>query len=145
MCCAGWRRSSLRSPRNNKQRLFVDGTEVPFGALLVAHRVVGICLLFLGDFVESLPHIERTIELYDPAEHRQLATRFGTDARAHALCYRSWTLWLLGYPNAAILDARDAVHGAREMGLAGTLMNTLALTSFTYVILRGLYDGQWAA
>ena len=105
---------------------------VPFGALLVAHRVVGICLLFLGDFLAGLPHFERAIELYDPVEHRPLATLFGTDTRARALCYRSWTFWFLGYPKAAVLDAYHAVHGAREMGLAGTLMNTLALTSLTH-------------
>src|SRR5262249_49614048 len=57
--------------------------------LLTAHRLVGICLLYLGDIVESLPHFERTIELYDPAEHRSLATRFGQDAEVHVLCYRS--------------------------------------------------------
>ena len=113
--------------------LSLTAPTVPFGALLVAHRVVGICLLFLGDFLKGLPHFERAIELYDPAEHRPLATLFGTDTRAHSLCYRSWAFWFLGYPNAAILDARHAVHGAREMGLAGTLMNTLALTSLTHV------------
>ena len=89
---------------------------VPFGALLVAHRVVGICLLFLGDFLNGLPHFERAIELYDPVEHRPLATLFGADTRAHALCYRSWTFWFLGHPKAAILDACHAVHGARENG-----------------------------
>ena len=82
--------------------LSLTAPTVPFGALLVAHRVVGICLLFLGDFLKGLSHFERAIELYDPAEHRPLATLFGTDTRAHALCYRSWTFWFLGYPNAAI-------------------------------------------
>jgi class 3 adenylate cyclase/predicted ATPase len=101
--------------------------------LLTAHRWVGICLLYLGDIVESLPHFERTIELYDPAEHRSLATRFGQDAEAHVLCYHSWGLWLLGYPKAALVDARRAVRGAREIGQAGTLMNVLALTVFPYV------------
>ena len=42
---------------------------------------MGICLLFLGDFLKGLPHFERAIELYDPAEHRPLATLFGTDTR----------------------------------------------------------------
>jgi class 3 adenylate cyclase/predicted ATPase len=106
--------------------------------LMIGHRVVGFCLLFLGDIVESLSHIERTIELYQPAKHRPLATRFGTDVRVHALCYRSWAFWLLGSPDAALLDARRAVEGAREMGLAGTLMNALALTSLTYV-----FCGEW--
>ena len=89
--------------------------------------------VFRETFVKGRPHFERAIELYDPAEHRPLATLFGTDTRAHSLCYRSWAFWFLGYPKAAILDARHAVHGAREMGLAGTLMNTLALTSLTHV------------
>jgi predicted ATPase len=61
--------------------------------LMIGHRVVGFCLLFLGDIVESLSHIERTIELYQPAKHRPLATRFGTDVRVHARCYRSWAWW----------------------------------------------------
>jgi len=101
--------------------------------LLEAHRWVGICLLYWGDFVESLPHFERTIELYDPAEHRSLAARFGQDAEAHVLCYHSWGLWLLGYPKAALVDARRAVCGARGIGQAGTLMTVLALTVFPYV------------
>jgi predicted ATPase len=101
--------------------------------LLTAHRLVGICLLYLGDIVASLPHFERTIELYDPAEHRSLAMRFGQDAEVHALCYQSWALWLLGYPRAALMDARRAVHGARGIGQAGTLMTVLALTVFPYV------------
>jgi predicted ATPase len=101
--------------------------------LLEAHRWVGICLLYLGDIVESLPHFERTIELYDPAEHRSLAARFGQDAEAHVLCYHSWGLWLLGYPKAALVDARRAVCGARGIGQAGTLMTVLALTVFPYV------------
>jgi tetratricopeptide (TPR) repeat protein len=108
--------------------------------LLTAHRLVGVCLLYLGDIVESLPHFERTIELYDPAEHRSLATRFGQDAEVHALCYRSWAFWFLGYPKAALVDAQHAVHGAREIGQASTLINILNLTSFTYV-----FCGDYAA
>jgi hypothetical protein len=70
--------------------------------LLTAHRLVGICLLYLGDIVESLPHFERTIELYDPAQHRSLATRFGQDAEVHVLCYRSLAFWFLGYPKCLV-------------------------------------------
>ena len=116
----------------------------PFGALLVAHRVVGICLLFLGDFLKGLPHFERAIELYDPAEHRPLATLFGTDTRAHALCYQSWAFWFLGYPKAALLDAHHAVHGAHGMGLAGTLMNTSGAywKSHPRILYRRLCDSS---
>jgi tetratricopeptide (TPR) repeat protein len=104
------------------------------GSLLTAHRAMGASLLYTGHIVESLPHLERTLALYNPAEHRALATRFGTDARAHNLCYRSLAFWFLGHPEAALADADHAVDDAREIGQAGTLMSTLALTSFTYIL-----------
>jgi predicted ATPase len=108
--------------------------------LLTAHRIVGPCLVYTGDIIESLSHFERTIALYDPTEHRPLAMQFGSDARAHTLCYRSMAFWFLGYPEAALADARRAVNDAREIGQAATLMNVLALTLYTY-----LFCGKYAA
>ena len=73
--------------------------------LLIAHRIMGISLACTGDIAGGRAHYEKAIALYDPTEHRPLATRFGVDARVSALCYRSWALWLLGYPEAALADA----------------------------------------
>ena len=42
-----------------------------------------------------------------------------------ALIYRSWALWLLGYPEAALVDAEQALKNAREIGQAATLMYAL--------------------
>ena len=36
-------------------------------------------LLYTGDFAEAREHFDQAIALYDPAEHRPLATRFGQD------------------------------------------------------------------
>ena len=104
------------------------------GSLLTAHRAMGASLLYTGHVVESLPHLERTLALYNPAEHRVLAVRFGQDARPHTLCYRSLAFWLLGYPEAALADADYAISDAREIGQAGTLMGVLALTSLTHIL-----------
>jgi predicted ATPase len=104
------------------------------GSLLTAHRMMGHYLLYAGHVVESSPHLEQTLALYSPAEHRALANRFGQDARAYTLGYRSFALWLLGYPEAALADAHQAVNDAREIGQAVTLMNTLALTSITHIL-----------
>ena len=41
------------------------------------------------------------------------------------LSYRSWALWSLGYPDAALRDADDALKDAREIGQAATLMYAL--------------------
>jgi predicted ATPase len=77
--------------------------------LLIAHRIMGVSLLYAGDFAKARMHLEQAITLYDPAEHRPLATRFGQDAAVHALSYRSLALWSLGYPEAA----KDGVIGRR--------------------------------
>ena len=58
----------------------------------------------------------RRLALYDPAEHRPLSTRFGQDVSVVILSYRSWTRWLLGYPEAALADTDHALKNARESG-----------------------------
>jgi predicted ATPase len=107
-----------------------QGTTAP---LLVAHRNMGIAFLYTGDISEGRAHLEQVIALYDPDEHRSLAMRFGQDIRAHALCYLSWALWFLGYPEAALAVSHRALSDASEIGQAATLMTTLALTTFCFI------------
>jgi predicted ATPase len=64
--------------------------------------------------------------LYNPIEHRAVATRFGHHTAVSRLCYRSWALWILGYPEAARLDIEHALGEAREIGQAATLMFALS-------------------
>jgi predicted ATPase len=111
-------------------------------ALLVAHRLVGMSLLLTGDIAEGRAHLDRAIALYNPAEHRPLATRFGQDHRVSALCYRSRALWMLGYPEAALADAQNALKDAREIGQAATLM--YALFHASVPILCGTYTAASA-
>jgi predicted ATPase len=92
--------------------------------LMIGHRMMG-SLLHTGDFVEGRAHLDRAIALYDPKKHRSLAARFGQDVRVAALSYRSWALWMLGYPDAALGDASCAIKEAREIGQAPTLMYAL--------------------
>ena len=107
-----------------------QGTTVP---LMIGHRVMGISLLSAGHIAEGRAHLDRAITLYDPAEHRSLVTRFSTDSRVVMLGYRSWPLWLLGYPEAALADAEHALKDAREIGQATTLISALLFGSLTLV------------
>jgi predicted ATPase len=100
--------------------------------LMVGHRLMGTSLLLTGDIAEGRGHLDQAIALYDPAEHRALATRFGIDNAVAILAYRSWALWLLGYPEAALRDAGDALRNAREMGQAATLMHALDRAALPY-------------
>jgi predicted ATPase len=106
-----------------------QGASVP---RMIAHRSTGIALLHTGDIAQCRPHFDRAIALYDPAEHRPLATRFGGDIGVTILSFRSMTLWVLGYPVSAQADAEDALSNARETGHAITLMYALTHVSMTH-------------
>jgi predicted ATPase len=100
--------------------------------LLIGHRLMGVTLLCASDFVQSRAHLDRALALYDPAEHRSLTTRFGQDPGVTTLGWRAWTVWCLGYPEAALTDADRALKEAREIGQAATLMVALACTAVTH-------------
>jgi hypothetical protein len=70
--------------------------------LLMAHAIMGHTSLTGGDFNKAREHYDKGIALYDPSEHRPLATRFGQDIQVAILSYRSLALWLLGFPEAAL-------------------------------------------
>ena len=74
--------------------------------------------MFAGDIAEARVHFDQAISLYNPAAHRQLAMRFGEDQTIASLSLRSWALCLLGYLEAALRDADDALKQARETGQA---------------------------
>ena len=102
--------------------------------LVIGHRLMGASLVLTGDIAESRAHYDQALALYDPIEHRPLATRFGQDVGVAVLSYRSLALSTLGYPEAALADAEHALTDAREISQAATLMFTLSLTGFTHIL-----------
>jgi predicted ATPase len=92
-----------------------------------------------GEPVAARAHFDQAIALYDPAVHRPLATRFGEDQIVPSLIFRSRTLWALGYPDAALRDADDALKNAREIGQAATLMVALHWGAVPLMLLCGDY------
>src|SRR5215472_4039728 len=106
------------------------GATVP---LMIGHRLMGMSLLTTGHIADARAHFDRAIALYDPAEHRSLATRFGQDVRVAVRSFRSLALWLLGYPDAALADAGHALKEAREIAQAPSLMYALVVTTFTLI------------
>jgi hypothetical protein len=63
----------------------------------------------------------------------RLAARFGQDHKVNVLVYRSTALAMLGYPEAGLADADDAIKEAREIDQASSLMAALAITSMSHV------------
>ena len=90
----------------------------------------GHSLLFAGDLLEGRAHFDQAIALYDPVEHRPLATRFGQDIGGG-----NFDISVMG-PVGAWLSRRlrsqtsnTALRHAREIGQAATLMYALAIAS----------------
>jgi predicted ATPase/class 3 adenylate cyclase len=108
-----------------------QGGKIP---LLRGHQAMGSALGLTGNFAEGLLYNDQVIALYDPAEHRPLATRFLQDPRVLNLISRSRVLWALGYPEAALADAEQALSEAREIGHAGALMHAITNICLTQVI-----------
>jgi class 3 adenylate cyclase/predicted ATPase len=106
--------------------------------LMIGHRLMGVSLTYTGNIAEGRTHYNRALALYDPTEHRLLATRFGQDVAVATLSQRSLASWLLGYPMAALADAKQAISSAREIGETATLMYALFWASNVHT-LRGDY------
>ena len=91
-------------------------------------------LVIAGDITEGRAHLDQGIALLDPAERRPLAMRFGEDLRVANLCYRSYALWLLGYPETARADIDQALQDARESGHAVFLLWALGGSLFVDIL-----------
>ncbi len=122
------------------QFLTLAETQSANAPLMIGHRLRAQSLLLTGDIPEGRAHYDQALALYDPVMHRPLAMRFGQDVRVAILVYRSQALWLLGYPEAALADAEQALSSARAIDHATTLMHALSQVSYTYS-----FCGKYAA
>jgi predicted ATPase len=100
---------------------------------------MGSTLLLTGDIGEGRAHYDQAIALYDPVQHRPLATRLGQEVGVAILSFRSLALWLLGYPEAAFADLAQALKHARKIGQAATLMYALVHTTMFVHVPCGNY------
>jgi tetratricopeptide (TPR) repeat protein len=112
-----------------------QGATVP---LMVGHRNMGMSLACTGKPAQAREHYDRALSMYDPAVHRAYAMRFTSDIRVGTLVFRSWTLWLLGYPDAALADVEQALIDAHEIGHASTTMAPL-----NHIILTLIFCGNY--
>ena len=116
-CRLQWRRDA----RACRPVFGVGEAQSATGPLMIGHRQMGLSLLHTGDITEGRTYLDHAIALYDPREHRHLATQFGQDIGAASHSWRSIASWLLGYPDAALADAERALKIARETPSSGDI------------------------
>jgi predicted ATPase/DNA-binding winged helix-turn-helix (wHTH) protein len=83
--------------------------------LLLAHRMLGQTLAFLGEFPTAHAHLEQEMTLYDLEQHRAFAALYGQDQGVICRAWAALTLWGLGYPDQALQRSREALTLAQEL------------------------------
>ena len=81
--------------------------------LLEAHRAMGVDLIYRGDFTGGLAHSERSVAIFDPAQHASHAYQYGTDTRVYCLMFVGISSLLLGHPDRSVNPVGEALEFAR--------------------------------
>ena len=94
-------------------------------AQAIGHRALGVTLLYMGDFGPATVHLERTIALYNSAQHGTLAFVYAQDPRLSALAFLAWELVVVGHPDGARVRHREMLTEARDLAHPNTLAQVL--------------------
>ena len=109
-------RAELRTARELGGQMLAIAQRVQDPAIfLEAHLILGATLLALGEFVSAQGHLEKSLALYNPQQHRSHAVRYGLDPKVGGLSRLAEALWFLGYPDHARRKSDEALTLAREL------------------------------
>jgi len=82
--------------------------------IMEAHRMMDETSFYRGEFATSREHLEQTLALYDPKQHRAHAFVYGQDPGVAALSHGSWILWYLGFPDQSLRMSQKALTLGQE-------------------------------
>jgi predicted ATPase/DNA-binding winged helix-turn-helix (wHTH) protein len=109
-------RAELGTAREIAEEFLRLSERLPYpGLALRGHWALEITFLHLGEFELAMRHFEKALELYDPAQHREDAFRYGQNPGVAMRCFAAWALWFLGKPAAAKEKIDKALTLAREL------------------------------
>jgi DNA-binding winged helix-turn-helix (wHTH) protein/predicted ATPase len=91
-----------RSRELGEQLLHVASRHHDPVLLLGAYDALACTAFHLGMFAQVLEHTEHGLSLYDPQQHRTLASFYGKDLGVTCWYWSAMALWFLGYPDQAL-------------------------------------------
>jgi class 3 adenylate cyclase/predicted ATPase len=103
-------------------------------AQAAGHRFVATGLMFNGRLLTALPHFERALALYDPADRSSPVHLWGPDTRVACLSFTALILLWQGYPDRAVVRGREALAAAHELGHPYTTSQALFLNGWLHQI-----------
>ena len=93
---------------------------------LIADRMIGTVLHYIGDQTNARRHIERMLSGYLDPRHRSHTIRFVWDQRVAGNMVLAVILWLQGFPDQAVRTAQQTIENARASDHTISLCYTLA-------------------
>jgi predicted ATPase len=81
-------------------------------------------------------HLEQSIALDDPEQHRARHFTYGMDPGVTSRTLLAWVLWFLGYSDQSVRKSREALSLARAVSHPFSLAYALTLTGFLYQFRR---------
>jgi predicted ATPase len=93
--------------------------------LLMADRMIGSTLHYLGDQLSARRYLERAQARYVESIHDSNIVRFQLHPRIGALSVLARVLWIQGFANQALAAAKQSVEDAQAVGHPVTLITAL--------------------
>ena len=97
---------------------------------VIARYALGFTWLCLGLLSVARQHFEEGITLYTPDQRRAPAFRIGQDLGVGCRAYAAMTLWLLGYPEQALVRLHDTLALAHALSHPFSLVWAHAMGTF---------------
>jgi predicted ATPase len=131
-------RAEYQTVRELGEQLLTRAQRVQDPALrLVAHDALAQTFYCLGEFTQARSHLEQVISLYDPQQHRSLASLCGgEDPGVVCQSFGAWTLWVLGYPDQAFKRTHEALTLAQELSSPFNLALALGCAALLHQFRR---------
>jgi predicted ATPase/class 3 adenylate cyclase len=128
-------RGELPTAQELAERLLPLAQQTQEPALLQeAHGVLGTVLMVSGEAALARLHYEQALTLYDPGQRYAAIVRYGADVGVWRLSQLAHVLWVLGYPDQALVRNRAALTLAQEIAhpytTASVWLNNMLLRQF---------------
>jgi predicted ATPase/DNA-binding winged helix-turn-helix (wHTH) protein len=115
----------------------VAGSVGQAAELLIADRMTGASLHFLGDQAGARRHIQRMLASYQGPRHRSHLVRFQFDQQITARITLSRVLWLQGLADQAMATVQGNIDNARALNHTLSLCNALAQAACPVALMIG--------
>ncbi|MBV8167584.1 MAG: transcriptional regulator, partial [Alphaproteobacteria bacterium] len=114
----------------------VDGSDDPVDRMM-ADRLLGTTLHYLGDQTEARRHIEDVVAHLGAAATQQRIVRFRFDLRVSTHYFRARILWLQGFADQAQRQVERNIEEGRAIGHALTYCSVLGQAACPIAFLAG--------